>query len=110
MSPVNWSGAVLLKPPETRESYERKRWTKLIRVGRKLAVLGVEDGPKAMSAWHICRPGTWNMPQGLSGTECQGDDLAYAKALCGRTVVTNGYCSDFRPPDGLLCKACAEQL
>lgn len=107
----NFAGAVLLTPPETREAHERKRLTKLLRVGGKLAVLGVEDGPRSMGWWHVARPGTWNTPQGLSGQmNQQGSDLAYATALCGRTIVTNGYASDFRPPDGLLCPACAERL
>ncbi len=107
---ANLSGAVLLGSPDTKERHERKQLTNLIRVGGKLAVLGVEDGLRAMGWWHIARPGTWNTPQGLSGTECQGADLAYGKSLCGKTIVTNGYASDWRPPKGALCPACAEQL
>lgn len=108
---MDLSGAVLLTKPDTAENHARKRLTKLIRVGGKLGVLGVEDGPLAMQWWHVCRPGTWNTPQGLSGqTDQQGADLAYAKALCGKRVVTNSYASDFRPPDGSLCPACREQL
>lgn len=106
---MNLAGAVLLKA-DTAAAQERKQLTQLIRVGGKLAVLGVEDGARAMGHWHVCRPGTWDPPQGLSGTECQGADLVYAKALCGRTVVSNGYAADWRPPAGTLCPACSEQL
>jgi hypothetical protein len=106
----DFSGAVLLTQADTAERHARKELTHLIRIGGRLAVLGVEDGRKAMGYWHVCRPGTWDPPQGLSGTECQGDDLTYAKALCGRAVVSNGYAADWRPPAGLLCPACSEQL
>ena len=106
----DFSGAVLLGAPDTRQRHARQQLTQLIRVGGKLAVLGVEDSARAMGWWHVCRPGTWNPPQGLSGTECQGDDLVRAKALCGRIVVSNGYAADWRPPAGQLCPACREQL
>ena len=105
-----FAGAVLLKP-DTAESHARKQLTQLIRVGGKLAVLGVEDGRRAMGWWHVCRPGSWTAPQDVAlhgGAE--GRDLAYARALCGRVVVTNGYAADWRPPAGVLCPACAEQL
>ena len=105
-----WAGAVLLAAEETAESYARRQLTKLIRVGGKLAVLGVEDGRRAMGWWHVARPGTWDPPAGSSGTEPEGAGLAYAKALCGRFVVTNGQPADWCPPDGLLCPACKEQL
>lgn len=104
------SGAVLLGQPDIRERHERTKITKLIRVGGKLAVLGVEDGPASMTWWHVARPGTYGSPQGISGTECQGDDLVHGKALCGKSIVTNSYASDFRPPDGSLCPACKEQI
>lgn len=109
---MDLAGAVLLNLPDTAERVARKRLTKLIRVGGKLAVLGVEDNPlTAMDKWHVVRPGSYSIPQGLSGTACEGDDLSYAKSMCGLTrIVTNGYASDFRPPDGALCPACAEQL
>ncbi len=106
----DFSGAVLLGGSDTRERHERKKITKLIRVGGKLAVLGVEEGPASMTWWHVARPGTYGIPQGISGTECQGDDLVYGRALCGRRIVTNSYASDFRPPDGALCAGCREQL
>lgn len=108
---MNTSGAVLLGQPDTAGRHARKKLTKLIRVGGKLAVLGVEDRPlAAMDKWHVVRPGTHGIPQGLSGTACEGDDLTYGKSMCGLRVVTNGYAADFRPPDGALCPACAEQL
>ncbi len=107
---MDFSGAVLLSRPDTREAHERHNLTKLLRVGGKLAVLGVEDGLRAMGWWHVARPGTYAAPQGLSGTECQGADLVYAKALCGLMIVTNGYAADWRPADGVLCPACREQL
>jgi hypothetical protein len=105
-----FTGAVLLKPAETAESHARKQLTKLLRVGGRLAVLGVEDGRKAMGWWHVARPGTWSPPAGTAGTEPEGAGLTYARSLCGRFVVTNGYAADWRPPDGTLCPACAEQL
>jgi hypothetical protein len=108
---VNLSGAVLLKA-DTAEANTRQQLTNLIRVGGKLAVLGVEDRPgAAMGWWHVCRPGTWPTPQGNSGgSDQEGADLTYAKALCGRRVVSNGYAADWRPPKGQLCPACAEQI
>ena len=109
---MNTSGAVLLSKPDTQEAHVRKQLTNLIRVGGKLAVLGVEDRPgAAMGAWHVCRPGTWSAPQGNSGgSDQEGRDLTYAKALCGRRIVSNGYASDQRPPGGLPSPGCAEQL
>lgn len=107
---MDLSGAVLLSQPDSRERHERKQLTKLIRVGGRLGVLGVEEGPNSMLWWHVARPGTFAAPQGLSGTECQGDDLVHARALCGKTIVTNGYAADFRPADGALCPGCREQL
>lgn len=108
---MDLSGAVLLSKPDTLERHAREQLSQLIRVGGKLAVLGVEDGPRAMGKWHIAVPGTWSMPQGNSGQgDQQGDDLTYAKALCGRRIVTNGYASDWRPPAGLMCPGCHERL
>jgi len=108
---TGWAGAVLLKGEETRAQWAARQLTNLIRIGGKLAVLGVEDGLKSMGWWHVCRPGSWDQPQDLSGQMGQqGDDLSYARALCGRTVVCNGYSADWRPPAGVLCPACAEQI
>ena len=108
---MDLSGGVLLRA-DTAESHARKQLTNLIRVGGKLAVLGVEDRPgAAMGKWHIARPGTYSMPQGNSGgTDQQGADLTYAKALCGRRIVSNAYPADWRPPVGQLCPACAERI
>lgn len=108
----NFAGAVLLKPPETKQSYERKQLTNLIRVGGKLAVLGVEDGRRAMGWWHVVRPGTFNTPISNSwGPDQQGDNLVYGKSLCGKTnIISNGYPADWRPPKGTLCPACSELL
>ncbi len=108
---MNLAGGVLLGAPDSRETHERKQLTNLIRVGGKLAVLGVEDGLKSMGWWHVCRPGTWDPPQGNSwGPDQEGANLVYAKALCGRIVVSNGYAVDWRPPAGTLCPACSEQI
>lgn len=101
---------MLLKGEETAEQFARRQLTNLIRVGGKLAVLGVEDGVLAMGQWHVARPGTWSMPQGLTQTGAQGNDLTYARALCGRRIVSNGYAADWRPPAGVLCPGCAEQI
>lgn len=110
---MNLGGAVLLSAPDTAERHARRQLTDLIRVGGRLAVLGVESGSRAAALgwWHVCRPGTWSMPQGLSGqSDQQGNDLTYAKAMCGKTVISNGYAADWRPPQGMLCPACSEQL
>jgi hypothetical protein len=108
---MDLSGAVLLTKPDTLERHVRKELTNLIRVGGKLAVLGVEEGLRAAGWWHVCRPGTWNPPQGNSwGPDQEGANLVHAKALCGRIVVSNGYQADWRPPKGVLCPACSEQI
>lgn len=108
---MDLAGAVLLGTPDTAERHARTQLTKLIRVGGKLAVLGVEDGRRAMGWWHVVRPGSHGAPQGNSwGPDQEGTNLVYGKALCGATVVTNGYAADWRPPDGVLCPACREQL
>ncbi len=108
---MQFAGAVLLGPPDNRERHERKQLTNLIRVGGRLAVLGVEDGARAMGWWHVVQPGSYAAPQGLSGEpDSEGADLTYGKSLCGRTVVSNGYASDWRPPKGQLCPACAERI
>jgi len=108
---VDLAGAVLLPSAETAQRHARRQLTNLIRVGGRLAVLGVEDGARAMGHWHVLRPGSFAAPQGLSGqSDQQGDDLVYGRALCGRTVVSNGYAADWRPPAGQLCPACSEQI
>ncbi len=104
-----FSGAVLLTP-DTEERHARRQLTKLLRIGGRLAVLGVEDGLRAMGWWHVARPGTWSPPAGSAGTEPEGAGLTYAKSLCGRYVVTNGQPADWNPPDGTLCPACAERI
>lgn len=108
---MDLSGAVLLSKPDTAEAHARTQLTNLIRVGGKLAVLGVEDDRRAMGRWHVLRPGSFAAPQGNSWEPDQdGANLVYGRALCGRTVVSNGYAADWRPPQGTLCPACAEQL
>lgn len=109
---MDLSGAVLLSKPDTEEAHIRKQLTNLIRVGGKLAVLGVEDRPDAaMGWWHVLRPGTFDAPLGNSwGPDQEGSNLTHGRALCGRIVVSNGYQADWRPPKGQLCPACSEQL
>lgn len=82
--------------------------TKLMMVGRKMAVLGVETPdkdptirPNRMEWWHIVKPGSYSLPQ-------VGDKLTYGTALCGKYVATNGYASDFTPPEGSICPRCFE--
>ena len=106
-----FSGAVLLSPPDTEERHARQQLSQLIRVGGKLAVLGVEDGRRAMGWWHVARPGSYTPPQAVAlHGDAEGRDLAYARSLCGRVIVTNGYAADWRPPAGTLCPACSEQI
>jgi hypothetical protein len=108
---MNLAGAVLLSAPDTAERHERRQLSNLIRVGGRLAVLGVEDGRRAMGWWHVLQPGTFNAPQGNSwAPDQEGANLTYGRALCGRTVVSNGYAADWRPPAGTLCPACAERV
>lgn len=104
-------GAVLLGGPDTQQRHDRRQLTNLIRVGGRLAALGVEDGRRAMGWWHVMRPGSHGAPQGNSwGPDQEGTNLVYGRALCGRVVVSNGYAADWRPPQGALCPACAEQV
>src|SRR5580765_3000088 len=109
---MDMSGVVILgSPPDTLERHQRKQLTKLLRVGGKLAVLGVEDGRRAMGWWHVARPGTYGAPQGNSWeADQEGANLVYGRSLCNRTIVTNGYAADWRPPDGALCPGCKERL
>lgn len=107
---MDLGGAVVLTPDAAETHYHTKRLQQLIRVGGKLAVLGVEDGPRAMGWWHVARPGSWDPPKDSSGIAPDGGGLTYAKALCNKYIVTNGYAADWRPPPGSLCPACAEQI
>jgi hypothetical protein len=76
---------------------------KLIEVGRKLAVLGV-DPERPMGPWHIMQPGTYGVPQ-------VGDDgKTIGTTLCRRFAITNGYAADFAPTHQELCPACHERL
>lgn len=76
---------------------------KLISVGMKLAVLGV-DSYDPLGPWHIMKPGGHNVPQvGDSG-------LTIGRTLCNRIAVTNGYAADFAPSHQELCPACSERL
>jgi hypothetical protein len=75
---------------------------KLITVGRKLAVLGV-DNDDPTGPWHILKPGTFGAP-------LIGDTQTVGTALCGRWVITNGYAADFAPSHQDLCGACSERL
>lgn len=80
--------------------------TKLIRVGGKLGTLGVLHGATTEAQahwWHVARPGTIGRPDPLTR-------MTFATSLCRRNIATNGYASDFRPPDGALCPACKELL
>lgn len=77
---------------------------KLLQVGFKLAVLGVDPGaPNGF--WHIVKPGSYNVP-----TFRNGDTLTMARSLCGRYVASNGYASDVTPPAHQRCPGCWEQL
>jgi hypothetical protein len=84
--------------------------TKLLRVGGRLAVLGIEAGPGDTvgdaTRWHVMSPGTWSVPQ-LGGAGNAG--LTVGRTLCGRHAFSNGYAADFKPLDGALCAACEER-
>lgn len=83
--------------------------TKLLRVGGRLAVLGVANvhGEPDLSQWHVMSPGTWSAPQ-IGGAHNAG--IVVGRTVCGRHAQTNGYSADWRPPDGSLCPACRERL
>lgn len=107
----SFAGAVLLAPADTPERHARRELTNLIRVGGRLAVLGVEEGRRSAGWWHVVRPGSHGAPQGNSwGPDQEGLNLVHGTAMCGRTVISNGYPADYRPPKGVLCPACAEQV
>jgi hypothetical protein len=76
---------------------------KLIQVGGKLAVLGV-DMDNHLGPWHIMRPGGFSVPAIGDGGKSIGS------TLCKRHAITNGYASDFAPSHQQLCPACHEQL
>jgi hypothetical protein len=97
---------VLLNPGPDPTGTDPERMTRLIRIGQKLATLGVLDGAVTTAQakwWHIARPGTIGHPDLIT-------KMTYATSLCRRNIATNGYASDFTPPPGALCPACAEQL
>lgn len=76
---------------------------KLISVGRKLAVLGV-DIDQPLGPWHVMKPGSFNVPQ-------IGDNgKSIGTTLCKKFAITNGYASDFAPQHQELCSGCREQL
>jgi len=76
---------------------------KLIEVGRRLAVLGV-DFDQPLGPWHIMQPGTYNVPQVGDAGKTVGT------TLCRRYAITNGYAADFAPQHQELCPACRERL
>ena len=55
---------IFTKPEETAVTFAKKQLTQLIRVGGKLAVLGVEDNLRAMGWWHIMNQTTVLIAQG----------------------------------------------
>jgi hypothetical protein len=76
---------------------------KLIMVGRKLAVLGV-DQENPLRPWHIMQPGRHAIPQVGDAGKTIGT------TLCGRWAITNGYAADFAPQGQELCPACSERV
>jgi hypothetical protein len=106
----SFAGAVLLSRPDTQETHARRQLQTLIKVGGKIAPLGVEDGRKAMGWWHVVKPGTVGA-RDAHGTHGENHGLARGTSLCGKTdIITTGYPPDWRPPRGMLCPACAEQV
>lgn len=76
---------------------------KLLHVGRKCAVLGV-DPDNLQGAWHIVNPGSWR------GAMVGDFGKTVGTALCRKFVITNGYAADWVPGDKALCPACKERL
>ena len=77
---------------------------KLIQIGRKCAVLGVEAENPMGGPWHILQPGTFAVPLLDDGNKTIG------RSLCRRQVVTNGYAADWVPAGDSLCPACRERI
>lgn len=76
---------------------------KLMHVGRKCAVLGV-DPDNLQGAWHIVNPGSARVP-------AIGDhNKTVGTSLCRKFVITNGYAADWVPKGNSLCPACSERL
>lgn len=92
--------------------------TRLRKVGGQLAVYGYREAPspratkeqaeKQLARAHIVNPGTYTVPQVPNHPMAGESGLAHARALCGVPVVTNGYASDFTPPELELCPVCAK--
>lgn len=92
--------------------------TRLRRVGGRLAVYGYREAPtkgatraqasKQLARAHIVNPGSYTVPQIPNHPMAGESGLAHARALCGAPVVTNGYASDFTPPELELCPVCAK--
>lgn len=84
--------------------------TNLVRVGGRLAVLGIgtnaEGTVNDTRFWHVMNPGTWNTPI-VGGAHNAG--LTVGRTLCGRHAWSNGYAADWKPPEGSMCPACAER-
>ena len=91
--------------------------TQLRRVGGKLAVYGYREAPtvgatrkqaeRQLARAHIVNPGTYTVPQVANHPMAGESGLAHATALCGIAIVTNGFASDFTPPELELCPVCA---
>jgi len=92
--------------------------TRLRKVGGKLAVYGYREAPTRgatrkqadaqLRRAHIVNPGSFTVPQVPNHPMAGESGLAHATALCGAPVVTNGYASDFTPPELELCPVCAK--
>lgn len=76
---------------------------KLINVGGKLAVLGV-DIDNHLGPWHVMQPGSWSVPSIGDGGKTIG------KTLCNKYAITNGYAADFAPQHKEMCPGCNERL
>lgn len=95
-----------------------KAVTRLRKVGGQLAVYGYREAPtpgaskaqanRQLARAHIVNPGTYTVPQVPNHPMAGESGLAHATALCGTPVVTNGYASDFTPPELELCPVCAK--
>lgn len=75
---------------------------KLVQVGGRLAVLGVDLNNWA-GPWHIMKPGAFNVPQ-------LGENKTIGTTMCGRHAITNGYAADFSPKHQKFCPACRERV
>lgn len=111
-------GAAVEDGPLRPANQGMRKVTQLRRIGGKLAVYGYREAPtpgatraqanRQLKTAHIVNPGSFTVPQIPNHPMAGNSGLSHGRALCGIPVVTNGYASDFTPPEWVLCPVCAK--